>query len=184
MSNMDVNERISLESLLTEYARQAERLGEQICEIRRQHIERTLKLFEECRRVDRTLTMQTTELKAHIDRLQKHINQLQPSRQDRGDIHAEESKSVAVNLQERHERERPLTAIMEKLLACPEKQKGENPDTVGSTCPSGQKSPQKPRSGPLDSEEVKKVAEMARRLASYQNLPIHYPCLHQHEQTS
>jgi len=193
MSNMDVNERKSLEDLLTEYARQAERLREQICEIRRHHIERILKLFEECRRVDRTLTMQTAELKFQFDSIQNQIDQLQRCWHDSSDAGAWESESVAVNEVGHQERERPLSAMLGKLLGYRDKQNGEIAHTINSTSPIGQKSPQKPhaagckkvkslkrRSGPLDSEEVRKVAEMARRLASYQNLPINYPCVHKH----
>lgn len=186
MSNMDVRERKSLEDLLIEYTRQAEGLREQICEIRRLHIERILKLFEECRKVDKTLTMQTAELKFHIDNIQTHIDHLQRCWHDSGDTGSGESESVAANGRGHSERERPISAMMGKLLACRDNQNGEIPHTIASTFPVGQKSPTKPnsgdsekkkslkkRSGPLNSEEVRQVAEMARRLASYQNLPIH-----------
>jgi len=194
---MDVNKCKSSKDLLNEYARQAERLREQICEIREQHIKRILKLSDECRRVNRALTMQTTELKSNIERIQKQIDQLQRDRFYSSDSGAEDTESIIENGRGRLERERPLSTMLGKLLACPDNQnlgisrtmtppaqlelKRTGKPNAGD---SKEKNSYKRRSGKLDSEEVRQVAELARRLASYQNLPIHQPCISRHEQPS
>jgi len=189
---MDVGKRRSTEEVLSELTRQAGLLREQICRIRRQQIDRILKLFDECRRVDKSLTTETAELKSHVERIQQQIDQLHRSRQEAGQLGAPRADEIAEGEHVRRQTDRPLSKMLGRLLTCPDSDNGSIPRNFDSNAAIAHKSTQKPhaggteevkgakrRSGPLDSEQIRDIAELARRLASFQNLPMHRPGVRQ-----
>jgi len=197
MNSMDVGKRRSTAELLSEFARQAEQLREQICQIRSQQIERILKLSDECRKVDISLTKQTAELKSHVERIQQQIDQLHRCRRERDQLGAGGADSIATSGRTHPETERPLSKMLGKLLTSQDSENGKILRTITPNAPIGHKCTQKPheegsekatrakrRSGPLDSEEVRRVADLAKRLASYQYLPALRPGMRQPELTS
>jgi len=197
MNSMDVVNGRSAEDMLSEFAGQAERLREQICHIRSQQIDRILKLFDECRRVDVSLTKQTAELKSHVERIQRQIDQLNRGRRQGRQAEADGIESIAPGEHAHSATERPLSKMLRKLLTGPDTQDGRVLQNFTPNAPIGRQSTQKPRaggseaakgagnqSGPLDREEISRVAELARRLASYQDLPARQPCIRRHERIS
>jgi len=195
MNSMDVGKRRSTEELLSEFRREAELLREQICQIRRQQIDRILRLSDECRRVDRSLTMQTAELKSHVERIQRQIDQLHRCRQEAGQLGAGRADEIAEGEHVRREIERPLSKMLGKLLTCPDSENGRILRNFTPNAPTGAESAQRPhaggseeakgakrRSGPLDSEQIRGIADLAKRLASYQDLPVGQSCIRRHEQ--
>jgi len=177
MNSVDISGCRSAEDMLSENARQAECLREQICQLRRQQIDRILKLFDECRRVDKSLTLQTAELKSHVERIQQQIDELHRFRQDGGQLGRDKAESIAANEHLHPENERPLSKMLGKLLTPPDSEDGRVLRTItrntsicqkysqGPVQGSEQATGSKRKTGPLDSEELRKVAELGRRLA-------------------
>jgi len=197
MNSMDVGTCRSTEELLSGFTREAELLREQICQIRRQQIDRILKLFDECRRVDKSLTTETAELKSHVKRIQRQIDQLHRRQQGEVELGAGRADEIAEAEPVRREIERPLSKMLGRLLTCPDSENGSIHRNITPNALIGDKSAQRPRaggsekakgakgrSGPLNCEEIRGIAELARRLASYQDMPVRQSCIRRHERIS
>lgn len=140
----DITQRRQLEERLRDHSRRTAQFTEQIARLQ--------ELFAECREVEQFLTKQAVELEADGHELRQRIAEWAQSQQ----MPRQHANAL---LQQKPKSAAPLTP--------PSREKTEHKQAADVPRPGSERTPRShARQYPLDTEELRKVAELGRRLAS------------------